>query len=130
MREILLDTNYYLSFFTKRDESQFEKASNLIKEMKLNKFKIIIPSMIIAEIVYTLNKYYEYSKENISELLISLISEENVICSNKQILTTALLLFSEKNIDFPDCYLIAHKENLNMEIFSFDKKVNQILCSF
>lgn len=43
------------------------------------------------------------------------------------VIKTALVTFSNNKLDFVYCVLYAYKQELNYEIFTFDKKLNKLL---
>ena len=79
----------------------------------------------MAEVVYVLFGVYKISKENIANQLIELISFENIITSNDDIVINSLKIFKDKNLDFVDCLLCAYSKQ--DEIVTFDKKLNKCL---
>jgi predicted nucleic-acid-binding protein len=84
---------------------------------------VILPALILAEIVYVLSEYYNFEREKIVYSLASIVSEENLIMKNKDIILTTLEIFRESSLDFADAYLLAFKEHKNCELITFDKKL-------
>ena len=123
MTKYILDTNLYISFFTKRDLDQYKTACNYISKMVSNQIVIYLPDLIIAEIVYILSDYYAFNKVEIVRALLALLSEESLKSDSKEIMFSALNYFEQNNFDFADCYLLALKEQLNSELITFDKKL-------
>lgn len=123
VKEYILDTNLYLSFFTNRDQEQYKIAYDYISKLKKSEVSIYLPNLIIAEIVYILDDYYNFSREKIVECLFALISEENLQTENKENVLLAVSYFQKSNLDFADCYILACQENSNLELVTFDKKL-------
>jgi predicted nucleic-acid-binding protein len=86
---------------------------------------VFIANEIIAEVIYVLDGVYNISKDKIADLLIELISFQNILVTNKKALKKSLEIFKVKNLDFVDCLLCAYsKED---DILTFDKKLNKCI---
>lgn len=113
---IRLDTNYIIRYLINDDEKMAEIAENII----LNRITYI-SNEVLAEVIYVLSGVYSIPKKDICEMLIQLISFENIEVENKSILIDALKFLNNKNLDFVDCLLCRYsKED---EIKTFDKKL-------
>jgi predicted nucleic-acid-binding protein len=124
---ITLDTNVYISFYTKRDQGQFEKAKSIISDLSLGLINVFLPSIVVGEIFYILIKLYDFPKILSCESIQSLINFPNLVTENKEVLLLAIEKYSTKNIDFVDCYLLAIDELSEYKLQTFDKKLkNQI----
>lgn len=115
----LIDTNVVLRYLLNDIESQAETAEKIIKEGAFT-----LPE-IIAEVVYVLVKVYEIPRAEIQSILIPFLNEINI--DNKNVINSAVELFSSTSFDFVDCILIARKLILNENIFTFDKKLSNKL---
>jgi len=60
--------------------------------------------MVIAEIVWVLESYYGLPKEEVQDKVEKILNTTNLICTNKDLILSALTLYSQKNIDFIDAY--------------------------
>jgi predicted nucleic-acid-binding protein len=122
----LVDTNVIIRLITQDDPILTKKSLKIIRKIKTGKTKALITSLVIAEVIYVLTspKLYNISREK-SVLAIKIILEtKNVIVEEKKIIYKALDLYNKTKLDFPDCYLIAKKEEKNFKsILSFDKKL-------
>ncbi len=86
---------------------------------------IILPTLILAEIVYILKKYYDFSQKKIANALSSIVAEENLLIDNKDEITTCLDIFRKTSLDFANCYLLAYQEHRGCEFVNFDKKLRK-----
>lgn len=124
---VILDTNLYVSFFTRRNEQQFLEASDFVTDLAQNKVEVFLPAIVVGEVFYILIKLYEFEKLNACQSLQSLINLPNLITENKDTLLLAIENYSTKNLDFVDCYLLAINELKKYKLQTFDKKLkNQI----
>jgi len=120
---IRIDTNYIIRYFINDNV----EMANQAEEILLNK-NIFIANEIIAEVIYVLNSVYNISKKETADLLLELISFENILLSDKNIAQKSLEYFKEKNLDFVDCLLWAYSEV--DEIQTFDKKLLKCIDNY
>ena len=82
----------------------------------------MITPLVLAEVIYVLEKFGQASKEEMSKILISFLNLPIIIVEEKKILLDALLLYSKLKIDFVDCYHLSFCQTFGIEeIVSFDK---------
>jgi predicted nucleic-acid-binding protein len=127
MEGFVLDANLYIRYFVVIDEAQFKIASNYIKDLENGTIKIVLPSLILAEVVYILHKFYEFERSQIADVLTSLVYETNLIMSDKEAVLSSLEVFKSTELDFADCYLIGMQENSQHGVITFDKKLQKHL---
>ena len=74
---------------------------------------------------YTLLKYYHFKKDEIIKALNSMVSVSYFEVESKEIFIRALKMYKDTSMDLTDCFLITKREIENIEIFSFDKKLQK-----
>jgi predicted nucleic-acid-binding protein len=94
---------------------------------KIENHNIFIPNEVIAEVVYVLEKVYKVERAHIHESLRDLISYNNIRTHDRDILIEALKVYSEIKIDFVDSLLFSYSKIGRHTVFTFDKKLNQLL---
>lgn len=117
---IRIDTNYIIRYFVNDNI----KMANQAEEIFLNE-RVFIANEIVAEVIYVLDGVYNVSKEKITDLLLELISFENILVSDKDVVKKSLEIFKSKNLDFVDCLLCAYSQK--EKILTFDKKLNKCI---
>ena len=120
-----IDTNVFLRFLIpdKTNPILSKQAKEIFSQISSDKIKVIANHLIISEVVYTLESYYKLTKNEISEKLTILFSNDNILIRKKGLILKSLLVFSEKNVDFEDAYTyLKMKENGIENIFTFDQK--------
>lgn len=123
--QIFIDANIFLRFFIfdKTNPKLSNNSKKIFKRIEENKVEVYTNVLIIAEIVYVLEKYYSLSKADVAEKIHAVLSYDGVKIDHKDFMISALFLHSEKNIDFEDAYSYFDMLNHGIEkIFSFDKK--------
>lgn len=81
--------------------------------------------VVIAEVVYILEVVYKLSRTTISTKILQIL--ELVEIENFAVINNSFKLFAETKLDFVDCLLISYNNIDGIEIFSFDKKLNNKL---
>jgi predicted nucleic-acid-binding protein len=118
-----LDTNVILRFLLKEDPQLFQAVEPLFLQAEQGDLEIYIHPIIIAEIIWTLESYYEYSKEKIAEVMIQLVEAKGVVAPDKEIIVGALQDYKEKNVDFIDSYLVQYANKKGpLTVYTLDKK--------
>ena len=113
-----LDTNYILRYLLNDDEKMASIAEEVIRHKEVH-----ISNEVWAEVVYVLEGVYGLGKEEISDVLLSLLKCETINVIDKYTLSKALELFALKKLDFVDCLLCAYASK--DEVLTFDKKLNK-----
>ncbi|MDF2716308.1 MAG: putative nucleic-acid-binding protein contains domain [Paenibacillus sp.] len=118
----IVDANLILRYLL-QDAVQFlDQARD-----KIENYSIFIPNEVIAEVVYVLEKVYKVERAHIFDSLQNLLSYGNITTHDKNILVEALKIYSEIKIDFVDSLLYAYSKVGGHTVFTFDKKLNQML---
>ena len=119
---LYLDTNIILRYLLMDHTDISAKAVSIIDNED-----VYMKNEVLAEAVYVLNKTYKVEKDKLNLILHQFVQNQNINCESREVVYTALDLFATKNIDFVDALLCAYQKIQNLEIVSFDKKVNSII---
>ncbi len=118
-----LDTNVILRYLIKDDETLFQAVKPLFSRAEEGSLILYIHPITIAELVWTLQSFYEYKKEEIVGVLIGLINAHGIEVPDKEIVHNALILYLDTNVDYIDAYLASQSSSLGVPtIFTLDKK--------
>lgn len=124
MKKYIPDTNVFLRFILDDIPSQVKKAEEFFQRAKNGKIEIVVPQIVIFEIHFVLEKYYKLTKAETTEKIKAILSAEYLKVESKEIFLKAIDHWSNKNISFPDAFLISAAENIQAELYSFDRKLN------
>ncbi|MFN3788119.1 MAG: PIN domain-containing protein [Sulfurihydrogenibium azorense] len=106
MKSIIVDANVILRYLLKDNEKFFMESKNLFDKALKNDVEIIIKQVILAKVVYVLEKVYQIEKNEISETLTELLSLKGIKADDKQTLIKSLQIYKEKKHGFCRCYLM------------------------
>ncbi len=123
MNRCFVDTNLFLRFLTNDVPEQAVILEHLIEQSRKGRVHLVINTVVIAEIVCTLQSFYKYSKETIDEIVSSIVACKAFEIQERNILLQALEDFHTLNIDFVDAYVGNWmKENKIDTIYTLNKK--------
>lgn len=127
MTQYFVDTNIFLRFLTRDDEKQYQACRKLLEKASTGKIKLITSAVVILEVLWTLNSYYNEPKEQIVEKIMSLLDSPNLEVENKEIFHEAIIIWQQENVSFNDSihYVWMQKRKIK-KIYSFDKDFDRL----
>ncbi len=118
-----LDTNVVLRFLIRDHEKYFLAAKELFAKAEKGELSLLIHPLTMAELVWTLESFYEYDKKEIVNILLGFIDAKGIEIPEKEIVRKALVGYADKNVDYLDSYLSAYADQIGPRtIFTLDKK--------
>ncbi|HEY4695693.1 MAG TPA: PIN domain-containing protein [Candidatus Hydromicrobium sp.] len=125
---IFIDTNIFLRYFEREDEQAYRKTEKLFTEIVNGNITGISTSLVIAEVIWVLEKFYNWDKEEICNNIKLILRTPNIIFKERAILLEAINIYRERNISFIDAYDYSYmKANNVTKIYSFDKDFDKLL---
>ncbi len=118
----LLDTNVILRFLTQNKSEKYKNLYSFFESIERGETKVELKLIVLFQVIFVLKSFYSIPKPAIIENIKKLITFKGIKISEKKIVQTMLDLWSKKNTDIVDCYLIAslHK-NDRLNLYSYDK---------
>ena len=107
---IFADTNLFLRFLTKDVPEQSEAVRKLLLKATQGDITLITTSMVIAEIIWTLESFYKETREEIQQMVLSFLNTPGLTVDNGELVIRALRWYVDKRIDFIDAYNAAWME--------------------
>lgn len=122
-KRAVIDTNILVRYLTNDDPSKAKAVDSLLNKALKGELKILIPSIVIAELVWVLESFYEMRANEIAELMEAVVNTPGVEVTDKSIIIFALKLYRAKNMDFIDAWIIEFAKNSDVNtIYTFDKR--------
>lgn len=89
--------------------------------------ELLLPDLIVAEMVYVLESYYEVPIEEVGRLVRSVIAFDAVRTLDPALLLRSLEIYVVHRIDFAEAYLVASAESAGVsDIASFDRSIDRV----
>ena len=122
-KDIVIDTNLLVRYLTDDEPQKAKAIDTLLNSAAKGELKILIPSIVIAELVWVLESFYKMMAEDITGLVEAILNTPGIDTQDKSIIKAALKLYRSRKIDLIDGWIIefARAKGAN-RIYTFDKK--------
>lgn len=123
---IALDTNVLVRFLAQDDDAQFQVAAGLIEGCTSDAPGYVCREVMI-ELVWVLERAYKYSREDIAEALLSIVTASQLLVENAQDIASIVNLYRKEGYDFADLMVrqaAAKAENRTLK--TFDQKLAKL----
>ena len=122
-----IDANIILRFLTNDDPGKAHACAELLEEVERNQKQVRLPDLVLADIIWTLEKYYRQPKARIADMMVPIISLKGLRCSNKETVLDALRVYVDHNVDWTDAFVAAQLLATKAPaIYSYDRDFNRI----
>lgn len=119
----MLDTNVLLDWLLDRDKVRTKRIDKLFSSIR----ELQVPDIIIVELTFALEKFYELPRDVVTENVSKVIDEPIFNC-NRVLFRRALIEYNKfPALSFVDCCIIHYAELQHATpVWTFDRKlVNQ-----
>ena len=118
-----LDTNVLIRHLTGDPPGQARRATAFLERAD----ELLLPDLIVAEVVYVLESFYEVERKRVAELVRAVIGFPAVVVVDAPLLLRALEVYEIDRIDFAEAYLVASAEVSGVKtIASLDRSIDRI----
>jgi predicted nucleic-acid-binding protein len=122
-----IDTNIFIRFLVNDIPQKADACEKIFKNAVAKKETLFITEMVIAEIIWVLESYYELPQPEVQEKVEKIINTPNLICPHKDLILNALTIYGENNIDYIDAYnALILKDKGIKEVYSYDKHYDRM----
>jgi predicted nucleic acid-binding protein len=116
-----VDANVIPQFLTKDPPEMAERSARLMAKAERGEVSLYISLLMLAEVIWVLKSFYQYSMTAIAHVVISLISAPGIEVDNRQLTIRAVELARDRNVDFADTYLVLQAAERGETICTFDE---------
>lgn len=118
-----LDTNVLIRHLTGEPPAQARRATAFLRRAE----ELLLPDLIVAEVVYVLESFYEVERARVAELVRAIIGYPAILVVDEPLLLRALEVYELDRLDFADAYLVACAEASGVgAIASFDRGIDRV----
>ena len=122
-KRIVIDTNLLVRFLTEDDPAKAKAVDSLLARAGNGEIKILVPSIVIAELVWVLESFYKMDPRDIAELVDAVLNTPGVDVMDKPIIQSALKRYKGKKIDMIDAWIVEFAREAGVgTVYTFDKK--------
>ena len=123
---IALDTNVLVRFLAQDDDAQFQVAAGLIEGCTRDAPGYVCREVMI-ELVWVLERAYKYSREDIAEALLSIVTASQLLVENAQDIASVVNLYRDEGYDFADLMIRQSAQRSENRILkTFDQKLAKL----
>jgi len=123
VEEVLLDTNVILRHALGDHQLHGQQARRLFEQASEGDLRLLVPSLVIAQVVWTLESFYQASREYITGLLRALLATGGVTAVEPRVVSRCIEVYGAHNIEIVDAYLVALAEETKTPVLAtFNKK--------
>lgn len=105
-KKAVIDTNSIIRYLVDDEPQKTESLENLLDKAQKGEIRVLIPSIVIAELVWILESNYQLGADQIAEIVDAILNTPGVDVTEKHIISSALRLYRTKNIDLVDAWII------------------------
>ena len=117
------DTNVFLRYLTNDVPAQADAVEALLERAGRGELVLVSNALVMAEIVWTLESFYQLSRAAIEEKVLAVLNTPGVDIIDGELVLQAVVQYVQKNVDFIDAYnaLWMHQHGLTTA-YTFDHK--------
>ena len=117
------DTNILVRHLTGDPPAMAARATRFLAEAN----KLLLVDLIVAEVVYVLESFYEVPRPQVAESVRSIIAFGAVTVLDEAILLRAIEVYEVYGLDFAEAYLVASAESSGIgTVVSFDRSIDRV----
>lgn len=123
----VLDMNVILRYVAADHPTMSPAARDLLRRIEDGEVRVIVTPMIVAEVVFTLQRFYRKRREEICEVVGALLNLPDMEIRDEAVCRMALELYQTHAISFADAYTAATMLHDGVkEIYSWDRDFDRI----
>lgn len=127
---IAFDANALVRMLVEDDRLQAKAVQEVVLTAEKNSFQIIISSEVLIETVCVLETVYQYTRNEISQFLESLISISTFSSPDPSIIRKAIQQYKKRG-DFADLVIVGQaRKQQAKQFFSFDKNHQKLFPDY
>ncbi len=118
-----VDTNVLVRHLTGDPPAQAARASRFLAQAD----ELLLPDLILAEVAYVLESYYETPRAQVGETLRAVLAFPGITVVDADLLQRAVEVYDIHRLDFADAYLVACAERSGIGLVaSFDRSIDRV----
>jgi predicted nucleic acid-binding protein len=118
-----VDTNVLIRHLTGDPPAQARRAAHYLEGADA----LLLPDLILAEVAYVLESYYEVEREQVAVTLRAVLAFPAIRVLDRELLQRAIEVYEVNRLDFADAYLVASAERSGVGLVaSFDRGIDRV----
>jgi len=122
-KRAVIDTNLLVRYLTEDDPAKANDVKRLLLRAAKGEIWLLIPSVVIAELVWVLQSFYKLERSEIVPLLNAILHTHGVEVGDKPVVSDAIAIYRDGTIDFIDAWIVAFAKTAGVRsVYTFDRK--------
>ena len=118
-----LDTNVLVRHFTGDPPDLAGWATRFLADAE----ELLVPDLIVAEVVYVLESFYEVERPRVAELVRAVVAFPAVTVVDEDLLLRAIEVYEVDGLDLTEAYLVAAAERSGINTIAFfDRSIDRV----
>ena len=118
-----VDTNVLIRHLTGDPPAQARLATRYLERAD----ELLLPDLILAEVAYVLESFYEVGRSEVAEALRAVLTFRAIRVVDAPLLMRTVELYEVHRLDFADAYLAASAERSGVGVVaSFDRGLDKV----
>lgn len=120
---VSVDTNLFLRYLLNDIPQQADAVDKILKEAAEGKLELWTNPMVIAEIIWTCESYYELPRSETRDKVPMILNTPGLEVEDADLVAEAVVLYAERGVDFIDaCNACWMRDRGILNIYTFDKR--------
>jgi predicted nucleic-acid-binding protein len=118
-----VDTNILIRHLAGDPADQAARATRFLAATD----ELLLADLVVAEVVYVLESYYEVERPRIAEMVRAIIAFDAIRVVDEDLLLRAVEVYELDRLDFAEAYLVASAERAGIgAVASFDRSIDHV----
>ncbi|MDE3207035.1 MAG: PIN domain-containing protein [Acidobacteriota bacterium] len=118
-----VDTNILVRHLTGDPPEMAARATAYLRSQS----GLLLTDLVAAETVYVLESFYEAPRDQVAQVMRSLLGLDTVSCIDSALLLRAIEVYETDRIDFAEAYLVACAESTGVgRVASSDRSLDRV----
>jgi predicted nucleic-acid-binding protein len=118
-----VDTNVLVRHLTGDPPETAARASRFLRSAA----DLLVADLVVAETVYVLESFYEAPRQQVAEVIRSLLAFPSVVVVDPVLVLRAIEIYEIDRLDFAEAYLVACAETTGVgRVASFDLSIDRV----
>lgn len=113
---VFVDTNVFLRYLTNDVPKQADEVHQLFLAAKQGTILLVTTAMVVAEIVWTLESYYQLAASDVRDQILAILNTDGLEVENSGMILQAITDHVDLNVDFIDAYCAEWLLSKNLDV--------------
>jgi uncharacterized protein len=119
----VIDTNLLVRYLTEDDTAKAKAVDDLLARAEQGRERLLVPSVVVAELVWVLESYYQMRSNQVVELVEAMLSTPGLEVQDAPLIRAALVTYVAGDVDFIDAWIMEFARLRKVDrVYTFDKR--------